>query len=155
MGYAGQMTRTHASAIPRRRVWAAAAGLVAAPLAAFSLGGCSASTEEAAAANAAASFAATSTGDPQTACGLLAQRTRDELERTAEQPCDEALPDENLPASTAVTRTDLAGLSARVDLEGQTVFLARFDSGWKVVAAGCSKEFDEPNTPYTCQVQGS
>jgi len=122
---------------------------------AVALGGCSSSAEEAAAAQAAASFAATSTGDPDTACGLLASRTRDEFERSAEQPCDEALPDENLPASTTVTRTDLAGQSARVDLEGQTVFLARFASGWKVVAAGCTKQFDEPNTPYTCQVQGS
>ena len=37
--------------------------------------------------------------------------------------CAEALPEQDLPASTVVTRTDLAGHSARVDLDGQTVFL--------------------------------
>lgn len=117
--------------------------------------GCSASTEEQGATQAALAFAAASSADPAAACALLAPRTRDELERSAEQSCAEALPEQDLPAGTVVTRTDLAGHSAKVDLDGQTVFLSRFDSGWKVVAAGCSKAFDEPATPYTCQVQGS
>ncbi|MGV1008048.1 MAG: hypothetical protein ACOYBY_05495 [Dermatophilaceae bacterium] len=132
-------------------VGAALLGLVSAA----ALTGCSASTEEQAAAQAALAFAAASRADPLAACALLAPRTRDELERSAEQSCAEALPDQDLPASTVVTRTDLAGHSAKVELDGQTVFLSLFDSGWRVVAAGCSKAFDEPATPYTCQVQGS
>ena len=155
------MSRTRAARGPsarhtlRRRQRAVLGVTVWVPVCLGALGGCATSTEEQAAAQAALQFAATWSADPQTACALLAPRSRDELERTSEQSCEEALPSENLPASTVVTRTDLAGHSARVDLDGQTVFLARFDSGWKIVAAGCSKQYDEPSTPYTCQVQGS
>jgi hypothetical protein len=32
-----------------------------------------------------------------------------------------------------------------------TIFLARFQSGWKVMAAGCSPV---PGHPYDCRLQG-
>lgn len=147
------LRRTPRHTRPGRRR-AVAGAIVLGPVCVVALAGCSASAEEQAAAQAALRFAATATADPAAACADLAPRTRDELERSAEQSCDEALPQENLPASTVVTRADLAGHSAKVDLDGQTVFLARFDSGWKVVAAGCAKALDEASTPYTCQVQG-
>jgi hypothetical protein len=50
-----------------------------------------------------------------------------------------------------VTGTDVYGQWAKVRLDDDTVFLAVFSDGWKVVAAGCQPQGDRP---YDCTLQG-
>lgn len=90
--------------------------------------------------------------DGGTACALLAPRTRFNLEAAAGKPCAQAVLEEALSgAGTAVRDADVFGTAGRVRLPGDTVFLARFQSGWKVLAAGCEPR---PPHPYDCAVQG-
>ena len=89
--------------------------------------------------------------EPAVACDLLAPDTRKELEQSAESSCPQALADAGLPDAATVTMTDVYGLNARVVLDGDTVFLARFGTQWKVTAAGCKAR---PGLPYDCDVKG-
>ena len=43
------------------------------------------------------------------------------------------------------------GTTAQVRYEGETLFLARFDDTWRVVAAGCTAQRPKP---YDCLLQG-
>jgi hypothetical protein len=88
---------------------------------------------------------------PAAACGLLAPRTVQEVEQSAQAPCPKGLTDANVPGASTVTATDVYGSNARVVLSGDTVFLARFGRQWKVTAAGCKPK---PDLPYDCDVKG-
>ncbi|HEY8619138.1 MAG TPA: hypothetical protein VIM01_03570 [Dermatophilaceae bacterium] len=94
---------------------------------------------------------ALTSGEPAAACGLLAPATLKEVEQSAHTPCAQALADAGIPDATAVTTTDVYGTNARVVLNGDTVFLARFGAQWKVTAAGCKPR---PGLPYDCAVKG-
>lgn len=87
-------------------------------------------------------------GDVETACALLTPRTRDDLV-TADGPCARSLPADELSGS--VTGADTWSDWAKVDTESGTLFLARFESGWLVSAAGCLPNGD---APYNCVVGG-
>lgn len=95
--------------------------------------------------------AALASGEPDAACELLAPGTLTGLEESSGTSCRKALADEGLPDAVAVTTTDVYGTNARVVLKGDTVFLARFGSQWKVTAAGCTPR---PGLPYHCAVKG-
>jgi hypothetical protein len=133
-------------------------GLVLVAVAAV-VGGC-ASAEAGDAANVASRFATLAGSDPGGACSLLAPRTREALTKE-EGDCSAGLKKAGLPpAGTASHRTgdlpsEVAGHSARVVLDGQVVFLARFDDGWRVTAAGCEQRSDDVAVPYDCAVEGS
>jgi len=86
------------------------------------------------------------------ACELLAPRTREELEQSAKTPCPQALAEADVPDAATVTTADVYGPNARVVMDGDTVFLARFGTQWKVTAAGCKARQD---LPYDCDVKGS
>ena len=58
----------------------------------------------------------------------------------------------NIPDAGQVRRVEVYGKDAVVHLEKDTVFLARFDDGWRVTAAGCTPNGDRP---YDCDVRGS
>jgi hypothetical protein len=90
--------------------------------------------------------------DGETACGLLAPDTAAEVADSGEKPCPQAVLEEELPAPGTVTGTDVYGQWAQVRLTGDTVFLAVFPEGWRVVAAGCTPR---PQRPYDCVLQGS
>jgi hypothetical protein len=89
--------------------------------------------------------------DTAAACGYLAPGTRSDLEKSAGKPCAAALGEEDLPAAGAVEKTDAFGTMAQVRFVQDTMFLAEFKDGWKVMAAGCAPE---PGHPYDCQLQG-
>ncbi|GHG61291.1 hypothetical protein GCM10018779_28970 [Streptomyces griseocarneus] len=84
-------------------------------------------------------------------CAALAPGTREEVEQSAEGPCDRAVERDKLPAGGAVRHVDVYGDQAQAVLEHDTVFLAHFDDGWKVTAAGCEPHGEEP---YQCEIKG-
>lgn len=84
-------------------------------------------------------------------CAVLAPATVDELEQSAGSACTKAVGEESLPPGGALRRTDVYGDQARAVLASDTLFLARFTSGWKVVAAGCEPR---PQQPYQCRIKG-
>jgi hypothetical protein len=88
-------------------------------------------------------------------CAALAPATREELVQSAKSRCEEAIgkaaDERELPAAGAVRGVDVYGGQARVVLERDTVFLARFPAGWKVTAAGCRPR---PQRPYDCEIKG-
>ena len=89
--------------------------------------------------------------EPAAACELLAPGTLKGLAESAGASCPKALAEAQLPDAVTVTLADVYGTNARVVLEGDTVFLARFGSQWKVTAAGCKPR---AGLPYDCAVKG-
>lgn len=66
-------------------------------------------------------------------------------------PCADALLEEDLPAAGNDPVPEVFGTAAQVRSDGETLFLGRFDDGWRVTAAGCAAAGDRP---YECAVQG-
>ncbi|MFJ8588382.1 hypothetical protein ACIRD2_27545 [Streptomyces sp. NPDC093595] len=95
------------------------------------------------------------TGEHERLCSALAPATREELEQSAGSGCREAIGDavveREIAAGGAVRGVDVYGERARVVLERDTVFLARFPAGWRVTAAGCRPR---PQRPYQCTIKG-
>jgi hypothetical protein len=89
--------------------------------------------------------------DGAAACTVLAPDTVEALEAAAGAPCAAAILAEDLPEPAAVQRADVYGQWARVVLADDTVFLAAFPGGWRVVAAGCRSRGERP---YDCVLQG-
>lgn len=89
--------------------------------------------------------------DWSAACALLAPETKAELEQSAGKACAAALADEALPDPGPEGRSVEYGTMTQVRYRQDTVFLARFQSGWRVMAAGCSAV---PGHPYDCRLQG-
>lgn len=114
--------------------------------------GCSGVGPDAAgAANAAQAFhAETSDGEGDAACARLDARAVDELEQSG-QPCRQAVLAADVPDAAQVRDVQVWGGRGIVVLDHDVVFVARFDSGWRVTAAGCSPREDRP---YECIVKG-
>lgn len=127
--------------------------LLAAAATVVSVVGCGsvASRGQAASTTAQALLAAVNRQDGAAACALLAPETAAEVAQSAQKDCAEAILDQNLLRPGVVTGDDVYGQWARVRLTGDTVFLAMFAGGWRVVAAGCAPRGDRP---YDCTVQG-
>ncbi|MET7656108.1 MULTISPECIES: hypothetical protein [unclassified Streptomyces] len=84
-------------------------------------------------------------------CAALAPGTVEELEQSAGRPCARALGEEAPPPGGALRSADVHGNEARAVLTEDTLFLSRFNDGWKVVAAGCEQV---PDQPYRCGIKG-
>jgi hypothetical protein len=91
-------------------------------------------------------------GQPGDACDLLAPQTRSELEQSTRTPCAQALAGKDIPAAGAPVATERFGNQAQVRFDADTIFLAEFSDGWRVVAAGCKSR--EP-LPYDCVLKGA
>lgn len=89
--------------------------------------------------------------DPTVACSYLAPETKSDLQSSAKKPCRSAITEEGLPSAGAVRASKTFGTMAQVRFSSDTLFLARFKSGWKVMAAGCKPL---PGQPYDCQLKG-
>jgi len=129
-------------------------GLTAICVLVLAVGGCASVDDRgrAAAEVAITMFGALAGEDGSAACGVLAPETRSEVEQAHDdEPCARAILDEDLPEPGRVTGTDVYGQWAQVRFSGDTVFLAVFPDGWRVVAAGCEARADRP---YDCAIQG-
>ena len=102
------------------------------------------------AADAAVAFVGSS---PEAACHLLAPNTAETLASKAGTDCAQAMAELQLPVGNRVEGVEVAGESAQVVLEDQVVFLAHFPEGWRVTAAGCTRQDPDPAVPYQCQVE--
>jgi hypothetical protein len=80
---------------------------------------------------------------------MLAPATLQELE--ADGRCEQALAARRLPEARSVRTVQTYGKDAIVHLDQDTVFLARFEDGWRVTAAGCTPDGERP---YDCAVKG-
>jgi hypothetical protein len=96
--------------------------------------------------------AAVTAQDSGSACGLLAPATRSEVESSVGEPCVQAWPAAGVAPGGEVTRVRAYGSMAMVELDADTLFLARFPSGWRIMAAHCAPRAEKP---YECQVKGS
>jgi len=85
------------------------------------------------------------------ACATLAPDTAAELVQSEGTPCAEAILGEDLPAPATVRGAEVYGQWAQVRLTDDTIFLAVFPGGWRVVAAGCTPR---KSRPYDCTLQG-
>ncbi len=102
---------------------------------------------------------ALASGDHGAACRLLAPETIGQLELELEleleedqgKACAEALGAEELPRAGAVRTAEVYGRQALLSLDGDTLFLSQFSGGWKVVAAGCTPQGEQP---YQCALKG-
>jgi len=127
--------------------------VAAAALAVGLLAGCGSVGDRQQAASAAALrlLSAAASKDGAGACAVLAPGTVSELEQSAGKSCPEAILDEDLPKPGTVTGSRVYGQWAQVHLSEDTLFLAVFPGGWRVVAAGCRPRGDQP---YDCTLQG-
>jgi hypothetical protein len=125
--------------------------------AAFGVAGCTAAGADGAA-EVAVRFASSVRSNPEAACRLLAPRTLEAVAKDGGGVCSGGLEDTSATIEAPEgdpTQVDVAGHSARVVVGGQAVFLAWFDHGWLVTAAGCERRQVDPQIPYECSVQGS
>jgi hypothetical protein len=82
-------------------------------------------------------------------CALLAPTTVTALEHDESVPCADALGQLDLPGGRVVSSV-VWGDNAQVRLTGDSLFLTRTDTGWKVAAAGCTPRGD---APYLCRLE--
>ena len=90
-------------------------------------------------------------GDLSAACAMLSDRARRQLEGTTATGCVKALSRLTL-SDAAVTSVSVWGDNAQARLADGALFLAEFNTGWQVTAAGCTFVSDE--LPYDCDVEG-
>jgi hypothetical protein len=127
--------------------------VVATTLAAGTLiGGCAADNGRQVLDVARAFYEAHAERNGQAACALLAPATVQEIEQSTGSPCEVAVLEEELPDAGDAAGIDVWGNQAQVRFAGDTAFLAEFPGGWKVIAAACQAQ---PEQPYECRVTGA
>jgi len=133
-----------------RRAAAVAAALIVTP----ALTACS-SVDEPEARRVATEFARLAGTDPTAACALLAPRTLEQVTQDGDGDCAEGLKSESPRPASRVTSVSVAINGAQVVMDDQVLFLAHFDTGWRVTAAGCTRDAADDAVPYQCSVKGS
>jgi hypothetical protein len=90
--------------------------------------------------------------DGERACAQLSDGARQALEHDESESCAKAAPEIDAVAPSAVTRAQVFGTSAKVDLaDGRSAFLELTRRGWRIAAAGCHPEGGD--APYECEVE--
>jgi len=95
-------------------------------------------------------LAAASSDDPAALCRLLTPAAA-ESAATGDETCEQALGDLDLPGAGPLGAVEVWSDRAQVKAGGDTLFLTRLSGGWRVSAAGCQQQGDEP---YDCDVEG-
>jgi hypothetical protein len=90
-------------------------------------------------------------GDAVGACRDLAEETRTTLEQQEGKPCAEVIGKQGLPQPAGDGEVEVYGALAQVRLDGETIFLSRFDDGWRVIAAGCKPTAGD--RPHDCTLE--
>lgn len=126
------------------------AALAAAALA-VTLSACSTVHEQAVMSTVDAFYGALGSGNGKAACALLAPDTRSELEQSSKTPCDRAILEEGVPHPGVRRALSVFGTMAQVRFTHDTMFLSRFNDGWRVMATTCKPM---PGDPYSCSVKG-
>jgi hypothetical protein len=120
-----------------------------APAVALVLSGCAGADPSGPSAVAARFAHAVSESDDAAACALLSPAVAEAV-GSPDGSCPRALPALKLPDPGTVRHVDVDGRSARVELDDDTMFLAEFPGGWRVIGAGCTARPDDQ--PYDCTV---
>jgi hypothetical protein len=92
-----------------------------------------------------------SSGDPQARCDLLTSQALEQLEQQLRSSCAEGIADLPLEGGE-VESVEVWGGDAQVRLSGDTLFLTRTATGWRIAAAACTPQ---PEGPYDCEVEGA
>ncbi|NUO90442.1 MAG: hypothetical protein HOQ18_06415 [Dermatophilaceae bacterium] len=100
-------------------------------------------------------FARLAGTEPGAACALLAPRTLQQVKEDGDGDCAEGLKSDSPEPASEVRSVSVAINGAQVVMTGQVLFLARFDSGWRVLAAGCKRDAGDDAVPYECSVKGA
>jgi hypothetical protein len=137
----------------RRRAFVS--GAVAA-LVLLAASACGSPSDEDVADVARAFYAAVGSQDGSAACRLLAPPTRSEVESSSGEPCASAILDQDVQEAVGAPDVDVYATMALVRWPQETTFVTRYDSGWRVYAAGCSPDPKSPPDAdrYDCVVQG-
>ncbi len=115
------------------------------------LAGCTPSGPSHEAADVAAQFIeAITRHDGGQACGLLTANARSSASGATDTPCAQAVLNvkEN---GIAIHAVQIWGDRAQVKIGSDVLFLAHFDTGWRVNDAGCKPQ---PGAAYACDVEG-
>jgi hypothetical protein len=132
--------------------WRAAARSCASVLLLLAVAGCSGTPHRAEVLSVAGqSQRAYQSDDGAQACTALAPKTKRELEKSAGKPCAQAVLEEDVPDVGEPQRVEVFGTMAQIRYGAGATFLARFQGGWKVMAAGCRPQHAKP---YDCTIQG-
>ena len=125
-------------------------GVIAVALLAAPLAGCA--TADEGPQDAAVSFHhALQGGNGRAACGLVAEETRKALVQQEHKPCGAAILGERLPHPSGEGEAEIYGSMAQVVVDGETLFLSRFQDGWRIVAAGCPPTTGD--APHDCTLE--
>jgi acetyl-CoA acetyltransferase len=126
--------------------------VVALPLAALMLAsGCSSTHESEVEQVTEQLHAALRVEDGAAACTLLSEDAQEELQESGDS-CEVAVLEAGLSPDGRVEKVSVYDTSAQVRYDDDVVFLSDFPEGWKVIAAGCTRQAD---APYDCSVDGS
>lgn len=99
-------------------------------------------------------YAAVERGDGEAACAQLSAATAARLESQSGQACREVVTRLDLTPG-AVEDSEVYVNNAKVDLAGgDTAFLGREPTGWKLTAIGCRPVDGKPrHRPFECEVE--
>lgn len=90
--------------------------------------------------------------DGAAVCALLAPVTQREVESTTGLACAKGVLELDVQPPGAVTDVRVFATAAQVRTEADTVFLSQYDGGWRVLAASCEPQGEQP---YDCQLKGA
>jgi hypothetical protein len=88
------------------------------------------------------------------ACAELTEQAQSKLEDERKKPCEQAIVEvsSEVEPGDSVSKIDVAETSAFVRTShGPTFFLDKVGTGWKVSAAGCTKQAGD--APYSCALE--
>lgn len=119
----------------------------------LALTGCGTAGDESAARSSVGRFEASiAAKDGAAACHELSQATSSSLESSEKKPCEQAILSAGLKPARTVTDASVWVTGAQVKLDGDTLFLDKVSTGWKISAAGCKPMSSDE--PYDCELKG-